>query len=277
MAANLGGTGAYFGKCIVTKVSNFYKDNAHMEAAGMSAYGVVEAANVQVIHYPDCQQIIFHMPKFAYDAGSYQLIHDESGTLIEDLQVRDKLNGGTMILVNTLPYKPGKYTIEASWPDGWTHQICFTKLSEQIPDPKSIADSPAYEHPPGNVRIVQNDQEYRLFDSNDVEIHNGVDLQQFKKDLIAKFGPVVTYSQDGRGGKIFYQDGPVSIDFDWEFASGKVIIYFSIPQEKYWEAHTKTALSRRNEIITFVANQVINDQAPGCRFEIYSDYISIVR
>ncbi|MCF0050857.1 hypothetical protein LXM25_12360 [Dyadobacter sp. LJ53] len=268
---------SYFGKCLLTKVSNFYKDPTKSEAEGIATNGVVEAEKVQIIHYPDCQQLVFHMPKYAYDAGSYQLIDDVTGAIMEDLQVKDRLNGGTMMLIDTLPYKPGSYTIEASWPDGWTHQIRFIKLDAAVPDPKSIRKSVHYQHPPGNVRMVQNDKAYRLFDSNGVEMNNGIDLDQFKKELIAKFGPVVTYSQDGRGGKIFYRDGPVSIDFDWEFAGGNAVVLFLVPEEKYWEIQTKTPLSRRDEILAFVANQVINDQAPGCRFEVYSNHITIVR
>ena len=232
-------TGSYFGKCLLTKVSNFYKDPTKSEAEGIATNGVVKAEKVQVIHYPDCQQLVFHMPKYAYDAGSYRLTDNLTGTIIEDLQVKDRLNGGTMMLIDTLPYKPGSYTIEASWPDGWTHQIQFTKFEEA--DPNSVSA----------------DSDQRLSDNNPA--------------------PTVTYAQDGRGGKIFYRDGAFYIGFDWEFAGGNGVVIIFIPEEKHWEAHTKTPLASRDEIIMYVANRAIEDQAPGCRAEIYTDHISIVR
>ncbi|SKB83638.1 hypothetical protein [Dyadobacter psychrophilus] len=232
---------SYFGKCLLTQVSNFYKDPIKNEAEGIAANGVVEAEKVQVIHYPDCQQLVFHMPKYAYDAGSYLLIDNATGAMIEDLQVKDRLNGGTMMLIDTLPYKPGSYTIEASWPDGWTHQICFTKLEETNPSSISVGS------------------------------------RQPSNDLPNNPMPVVNYVQDGRGGKIFYRNGEIAIGFDWEFAGGNAVVIIFIPEEKHWEAQTKTSPASRDEIIKHVANRAIEDKAPGCRAEIYADHISIVR
>jgi hypothetical protein len=305
---------SYFGKCLLTKVSNFYKDPTKNESEGIETNGIVNPEKVRVIHYPDCQQMVFHMPKFAYYADSYQLIDNVTGAVMEDLEVKDRLSGSTMMQIDTLPYRPGFYTIEASWPDGWTHQVRFIKFMEGFPNANSdeipenvrlaikglethlqppyvpeVYESPTvsrikkpapykdYKHPPGNVTIVQNDHEYRLFDSNGVEIDNGVDLNKFKKKLLSKFGPVVEYSQDGRGGTITYIEGEINIVFDWEFAGGNGVVLFLIPEVKYWEAATKTPLSRRDEILEFVSNRVILDKALGCHFQIYSNSVSILR
>ncbi|MCF0062981.1 hypothetical protein MUK70_07595 [Dyadobacter chenwenxiniae] len=274
---------SYFGKCLLTKVSNFYKDPTKSEAEGIATNGVVEAEKVQVIHYPDCQQLVFHMPKYAYDAGSYQLIDDVTGAIMEDLQVKDRLNGGTMMLIDTLPYKPGSYTIEASWPDGWTHQIRFIKLMEGFSNVESTSI-------PSNDQLVIKGSEYLLQHSYKPEtasiklprdpVTGFLAPRSFTSRSIKKQGvstPAVTYTQDGRGGKIFYRNSEIAIDFDWEFAAGNAVVLFLIPEEKYWEIQTKTPLSRRDEILSFVANQVIKDQAPGCRFEVYSNHITIIR
>lgn len=240
---------SFFGKCRLDKVANFYKNPARNDADGIATNGVVEAQKVQVIHYPDCQQLVFHMPKYAYDAGSYQLINNLTGTIIEDLQVKDRLNGGTMMLIDTLPYAPGSYTIKASWPDGWTHQIQFTKFEEGFCN-----------NPEGN-----------LTPSNEYLSNKGPEPDMQHSD------ETVTYTQNGRGGKISYRNGGIAIDFDWEFADGNAVVLFFVPEKKYWEAQTNTPVERREEILAFVANRVIEDQAPGCRFEIYSDHISILR
>ncbi|MCE7064688.1 hypothetical protein [Dyadobacter sp. CY326] len=263
---------AYFGKCVLTKVSNFYKDITKSDADGIVANGIVLPEKVRVIHYPDCQQMVFHMPKFAYDAGSYQLINAVTHDILENCEVKDRLSGSTMILVDTLPYRPGFYTIEASWPDGWTHQIRFIKFMEGFPNAKSL-------NIPHNVLQAIKGKECHLQPPHAPEVKEAISPSSVRKPALEEHSPgnVVTYSQDGRGGKIFYRDGAVSIDFDWEFAGGNGVVWFSIPEEKFWEAHTKTPLSRRDEILEFVANQVIKDQAPGCKFEIFSNHINIIR
>jgi hypothetical protein len=281
-------SGSHFGKCVLTKVSNFYKDPARDEREGIAANGIVNPEKVRVIHYPDCQQIVFHMPKAAYDAGQYQLIDNVTNEILEDLEVRDRLNGSTMMLINTLLYKPGFYTIEASWPDGWTHQIRFIKFIEGFPNVKSTNISP-------NVRLAIKGEECHLQSSYTPEpasiqlprdpetgflAPRSFTSSSIRKQVVSTpvvSTPVVTYTQEGRGGKIYYRDAGILIEFDWEFAGGNAVILFSIPEEKHWEAITKTPLSRREEILKFVANRVIADQAPGCRFEIYSNSISIVR
>lgn len=127
--------------------------------------------------------------------------------------------------------------------------------------------------------MVQNDQEYRVYDSNKVEIIEEVDqnrktvLKELFKDLTRR----VEYHQDGRGGTIDYLDGDIKITLDWEFAGGRGVVIIFVPEPKYWEIQTKTALSERTNILTFVAEAVIRDQAPGCTYEISEGYLTIVR
>jgi hypothetical protein len=303
----------YYGKCMLTKVSNFFKTEDKSEKEGIENIGIVKPEQVRVIHYPDCQQIVFHMPRYAWHAGIFRITDLVTGEAITECEVKDRLSGSTMMLLNSLPLKPGFYNMEADWPDGWTHEIRFIKFTEGFPsssypgppvnvmqaiksqevhlnlpipeEPPKVdiselfvpAPYEGYQHPPGNVSVVQDDDEYRLFDSNGVEIENGVDLKKFEKELAAKFGPVVEYTQDGRGGSIFYMEEDVKITFDWEFAGGNAVVIILIPEEKYWENATKTPLSRRIEILSNLSRQVIKDQAPGCDFIIYSNTISIVR
>ncbi|MEO6284892.1 MAG: hypothetical protein ABIN80_21445 [Dyadobacter sp.] len=306
-------TGSHYGKCLLTKLSNFYETGAAPAAAPENA-GDILPTHIRVIHYPDCQQLMFHMPKYAYDAGAYRLINNVTGELIENVKVRDHLSGGTMVLLDTLSYKPGFYTIEAAWPDGWTHQIRFIKFIESFPEasyenpprnvelaiknqechllpapviiiPPKITIRPIekpkpyanYVHPPGNVTMIQNDKEHRLFDSNGVEIENGVDIKSFKRDLALKFGPVAEYTQDGRGGTIYYAEKDLSMEFYWEFGGGNAIVVIDIPEEKYWEAQTKKPLAERDSFLSRMAERVIQDKAPGCHFQMYSNSISILR
>lgn len=300
---------ASYGQCLLTSVTNFSKNTGEEATAG---HGIVKPENVRVIHYPDCQQLVFHMPANARDAGTFRITNRASGKAIEACTVGSRVNGSTMLLINTLPYLPGCYEIEADWPDGWTHRIRFIKFNEGFPksgypDPpahvlrairgeevhllppppeeqapkppvSSIRPGPGggYVSPPGNVRMVQSDHEYRLYDSNGVEMDTGLDHGKLKQEIFARFTRRLEYTQDGRGGSIYYKEGEVIIHFDWEFGGGNAVAIIYIPEVKYWEPRTGTPLSRRDEILAFLSEQVIRDRAPGCSYKIYSNSISIL-
>lgn len=261
----------FFGKCVLTKVSNFYKDREKDPEVGKAEIGIVEKYNVQVVHYPDCQQLFFHMPKYAWDAGNVRLTEDVTHQVLYDQPVRDKLNGSTMILWDTLPLKPGFYTLEANWPDGWTHQLRFIKFIPGYPREE------VYKHPPGNVTVIQNDQEYRTFDSNGVEILDGI--SQKREDIFKKFFEGLRhleYDNRGRGGYVIYCEGDIRISFDFEFAGGKGVVLIFVPTPAQWELATGTPLAERDSILTFVAEQAIRDQAPDCIYEISDNCVEIL-
>lgn len=87
----------------------------------------------------------------------------------------------------------------------------------------------------------------------------------------------VIYSQSGRGGTITYQDGETDIPLDWEFGGGNCVVIIFVPTEAQWEKATGLPLSERLPVLEFVAQQVIRDQAPSCRYEISDPWIEIVR
>ncbi|MFN7117410.1 MAG: hypothetical protein ACK4TA_11465 [Saprospiraceae bacterium] len=85
----------------------------------------------------------------------------------------------------------------------------------------------------------------------------------------------VTYSQNGRGGTIKYEDGETVIPLDWEFGGGNCVVIIFVPTEMQWEKATGLPLSERSNILEFVAQQVIHDQAPNSRYEISDPWIEI--
>ena len=307
---------AYYGKCVLTSVSNSWAANAEKPDEGQA--GSIKPVNVRVVHYPDCQQLVFHMPQYAWDAGTFRLTNACSQEVIEEKPVRERLNGGTMILTNTLPYPPGFYTIEAGWPDGWTHRIQFIKFTEGFPKapygkaPANIFHAirneevhllPLPEEPPApentaygtripeylpdresgyaspacSLHMMYDRDDERSRDYNGFETDRGIDVDKFKKDIMSRFFPKLEYTQDGRGGSIYYIEGAIKIQFGWEFGGGNAVVILFIPETKYWEAQTGTPLSRRDEILKFLCEQVIRDQAPGCTYKIYDNSISILR
>lgn len=307
---------AYYGQCVLTSVSNFWTDNAEKTDEGRE--GSIKPVNVRVVHYPDCQQLVFHMPQYAWDAGTFRLTNACSQGVIEERPVRERLNGSTMILTNTLPYPPGFYTIEAGWPDGWTHRIQFIKFTEGFPKapygkaPANIFHAirneevhllPLPEEPPApentgygtripgylpdresgyaspacSLHMMYDRDDERSRDYNGFETERGIDVEKFKKEIMSRFFPRLEYTQDGRGGSIYYTEGAIKIQFGWEFGGGNAVVILFIPETKYWEAQTGTPLSRRDEILKFLCEQVIRDQAPGCTYKIYDNSISILR
>ncbi|MGG7665017.1 hypothetical protein [Dyadobacter sp. BHUBP1] len=307
---------AYYGKCVLTNVSNLWADNA--EKTGEGRAGSIKPVNVRVVHYPDCQQLVFHMPQYAWDAGTFRLTNACSQEVIEERPVRECLNGGTMILTNTLPYPPGFYTIEAGWPDGWTHRIQFIKFTEGFPKapygkapanifhairneevhllplpeehpaaentsygtriPEYLADrEDGYASPACSLHMVYDRDDQRSRDYNGFETDRGIDVDKFKNEIMSRFFPRLEYTQDGRGGSIYYIEGATKIQFGWEFGGGNAVVILFIPETKYWEAQTGTPLLRRDDILRFLSEQVIRDQAPGCTYKIYDNSISILR
>lgn len=308
---------AYYGKCMLTSVSNFWQDS---ENTGEGQTGSIKPENVRVIHYADCQQLVFHMPQYAWDAGTFRLTNTCSQEVIEEKPVRERLNGGTMILTNTLPYPPGFYTIEAGWPDGWTHRIRFIKFTESfpktpfekapaniirairneevhllpLPEEKPIPGQTAdgilipenlnrpdgdhdYASPPCSLPEIRDSDDSRLRDYTGEEPSPEIDVEKFKREIMSRFFPKLEYTQDGRGGSIYYTEGAIRIEFGWEFGGGNTVVIIFIPEKKYWEAQTGTPLHRRDEILEFLCEHVIRDQAPGCKPKMYEDAISIVR
>lgn len=222
-----------------------------------------------MIHYSDCQQLVFHMPEYAWDAGEIYLFDKVNQVEIFRDPVSRRINGGTMVALDTLPYKPGFYKISANWPSGWTHELHFIKMIEGFPFDE------VYQSPAGNLTIIQNDHEYRLIDSNGVELTNPL-LQKHQaiSNLIHKR---VEYQQDGRGGTIRYFDHDTTIKFDWEFAAGNGVVIIFVSAPEFWERATNTPASERQAILEFVAASVIRDKAPGCRYEIYDQFLEILK
>jgi hypothetical protein len=246
------------GKCVLTQVANFYRDASKSQADGEASTGVVKKEQVRIVHYPDAQQLVFHMPKYAWDAGCFRLVEEVSDRVEADCPVKDVLNGSTQILVDTLPLRPGFYTIEADWPDGWTHQLKFIKFMAGYPKEES------YQHPPGNASGVETEGMEQI-------------REKAMKKISDAFSRRVEYLEQGRAGQITYCEGDLRINFDWEFGGGNCVVIIFVPKPEHWEAQTNTPLERRQEILEFVADRAIRDKAPSCYSRITDNWIEIIR
>ncbi len=268
-----GGATEFYGPCLLTGVQNFYREPGRDNEKGKLEHGVVAEQEVRCVHYPDCQQLVFHLPKYAWDAGRLRLLNRVTGAVLEDLPVRDKLSGSTQILLDTLPYPPGFYHLEADWPDGWTHQLSFIKYAEGF----RRADVPA-PRPAGNLRMVQNDYEHRLFDSDGNEVETGErQIREEAGRILAKAFRRLEFQNYGRTGMVRYVEGARSFEMDYEFGGGDCLVFLSIPGLEQWEGATGTLLAERAEILEFIAQETLRQQAPNCRYKIEAEAILIVR
>jgi hypothetical protein len=85
------------------------------------------------------------------------------------------------------------------------------------------------------------------------------------------------YLNEGPGGYVVYKDdlGDIKLFFEYGGANCVVIIY--VPSINEWESKTNRSLSQRQEVLAFVAEQSIKDQAPNCYYILSDICIEIFR
>ena len=97
--------------------------------------------------------------------------------------------------------------------------------------------------------------------------------EKLNKELERKFSRRVEYKGNLRSGYVIYIDQDIRIEFSNEMGGGNCLAYIIIPTEKEWETQTKTPLSRRKDILEYVAAAVQAQQASNCYFEIKENEI----
>ncbi|MBL7784561.1 MAG: hypothetical protein JNM36_01510 [Chitinophagales bacterium] len=88
---------------------------------------------VQFVHYPDCQQLQVWLPKSNYlntDYGNYQIIKQDTQTLIESNLISNAISGGRQMLIDTIEYVTGTYLLAIEHPEGGTLCLYFQKNPE---------------------------------------------------------------------------------------------------------------------------------------------------
>jgi hypothetical protein len=78
--------------------------------------------------------------------------------------------------------------------------------------------------------------------------------------MLNEFAGKVSYTSEGRSGKVHYRSTEASFDLWYEFAGGNALAIIDVPSPVEWEARTNTPLSRRDSILTFIGEQVVKDQ-----------------
>ncbi len=84
------------------------------------------------------------------------------------------------------------------------------------------------------------------------------------------------YINQGRSGYVIYKDNETEFRLFFEFGDGNCIAIIYVPTINEWTAKTNKSLSERLKVLTFIAEQSINDQAPNCIYELSDSCIEIL-
>ena len=97
--------------------------------------------------------------------------------------------------------------------------------------------------------------------------------EKVTKELVEQFTRHVTYEGSFRSGYVIYIEGDKRLRFMHDMGDGDCKFYIEIPTEKQWENNTKLPLSRRSDILSFIAHAVQSDHASNWQYEIREDSI----
>lgn len=215
---------------------------------------------VKYVHYPGAQQLILWLPQSGYH-GYGELTVSRDGEVVERATVRSRLNGSIQILWNTLPWAPGNYLISIPHEEGWRHEVALQKFAPGVelepPDPQPVVMQEM------SRPIVYRDGFGNVIPDADLELRARV-----QGDLVRRFGRRLEYTGTYRAGSVIYLDGTYRIEFYNEMCGGGVHAAIDIPTADAWEAATGAPLTLREEIVSFVAERVQQEQASTWRYRI---------
>jgi len=72
----------------------------------------------------------------------------------------------------------------------------------------------------------------------------------------------------GQHGYVFYHEGARELPLYWEYGGGDVIVIVRFDEPDKFALRHPWAVERKREILERVAQELIRQQAPGCRSEI---------
>ena len=215
---------------------------------------------LKYVWYPGSQQLILWLPRPGHQ-GYGELVVSRDGEAVERAPVMSRLNGSVQILWDTLAWAPGEYLIAITHAEGWRHEIDLRKLEPGVAPPAPEPVAVVEEAPRGP--IVYRDGFGNIIPDLDLEMREGMG-----RKLATTFGQRLEYEGNFRAGTIIYIDGETRIPFYHEMCGGEMKFSIDVPEVKHWEAATGLPLSRRDEIIAFVARRVQQEQASSWRYEI---------
>ncbi|MBL7818029.1 MAG: hypothetical protein JNL70_23670 [Saprospiraceae bacterium] len=243
------------------------------------------------VRYPNAQQLSVWLPENGWQGyGNLRIINTKTNTIFEEQTVTNKLNGSVLMTWGTLAWLPSTYCLEIEHPKGGLHCLYFNKLEEDevVPKDKIVEMETAYAGKPSLASSLLpkktpkvkegEDSMWRVYKDgfgNPIpNLDRGIrDNAMASLNEIFNTAPKneyarLEYENMGRGGYVTYVEADIRIRLWHEIGGGDCHWYIETPKPEDWEKETKTPLSRRRDILLFIANTVRRDQGPSWRFEI---------
>jgi hypothetical protein len=87
----------------------------------------------------------------------------------------------------------------------------------------------------------------------------------------------LSYSSDGRSGRVHYQSAKAEFTLYFEFGGGDCIAMIELPSPAAWERHTGLRLDERDAVVHWIGRRVVHDQTRGGngRFEVDGNWLNI--
>lgn len=83
------------------------------------------------------------------------------------------------------------------------------------------------------------------------------------------------YINQGRSGYVVYKDGANNLKLFYEYGGGNCVAIIYVPSSEQWTSQTNRDITERRSILTFIAEQVIKDQAPKGYYTLTDTSIEI--
>ena len=245
-----------------------------IENIGENAHDI-KLITAQFVHYPDYQQLTIWLPQYGREGyGAIRLIDNKTKKVLEENPVADKLNGSVQILWDTLGIAPSNYTIEIEHPKGGKHILPFKKMKpEAKKKPKAAEIKPPRATTAQNSSSSTTTQTYIDGFGQPIPNQDLTLREQLNAKLTTQYSRHIAYEGNFRAGYVIYVEDDVRLKFSHEMGGGNCKFYIDIPNENTWEAATMTPLSRRSDIVDFIAHTVQSNQASSWQFEIREDCI----
>ena len=219
------------------------------------------------VRYDGCQQLTLWLPQDGYAGYDRLRIREVTGGWIEDAEITSRLNGRIQILVDTFAWPPGRYRVEITHRDGWSHELRLEKLEAGIAPPKPELPAPEPREDP----IVYRDGAGNVLPNLDLQMR-----AKALDRLTARFSRRLEFEGNFRAGTIWYIEGDIRIKFYHEMCGGGVHFSIDIPEPGKWEAATGRPLADRDDIVEFVAAETRRRQASSWNFVIRDNRIDFI-
>lgn len=205
---------------------------------------------LKIVHYSDVQQIVLWLPERGTLYENILIIKTSNGQILLESTILDILNGSVQIIVDSLEFPPGEFTISIFRDNQKVYELFFNKVEEKKvikPNQNLGLTSHMIDN---TIREEVIESSIEALDSSELDAKNKRD--EFYKDLQDKLISKIQFFSTGRDGYIVFSEEGKSCRFELEMNTGPAKYYLYIPSSARWEATTGFPLHQRDRILEHV-------------------------